>query len=63
MGARMGEDDQREYEACLDKLRQQLDEETFQTLWSEGYSMTTELVIENLKSWQSILVAESETAL
>lgn len=63
MGARMGEDDQREYERCLNKLRDQLDEGTFQTLWSEGYSMTTEQVIDDLKNWQSILIAESETAL
>ncbi len=63
MGARMGEDDQREYEMCLDRLRKQLDETIFQSLWSEGYSMTTEQVIEDLKSWQSILIAQSEKAL
>ena len=62
MGARMGDDDQREYERCLNKLRDQLDEETFRTLWSGGYSMTTVEVIEDLKRWQSILMAKTETS-
>jgi hypothetical protein len=63
MGARMGKDDHQEYDDRLNMLRNQLDESTFQALWSQGYSMSPEQVIEDIKSWQVILMTESETAL
>ena len=46
MGAKMGSDDQREYEHYLAVLRGQLDDTAFTAAWSEGRAMTTEQAIE-----------------
>jgi hypothetical protein len=46
LGARMGSDDQREYEHYLALLRHQLDDAAFTVAWSEGCAMTAEQAIE-----------------
>jgi hypothetical protein len=48
MGARMGSDDQREYEHYLAMLRLQLDDAAFTAAWSEGCAMTTQQVIDEV---------------
>jgi predicted ATPase/class 3 adenylate cyclase/Tfp pilus assembly protein PilF len=47
MGAKMGADDQREYEQYLAVLRQELDEVVFNRLMLEGCNITTEQAVEH----------------
>jgi tetratricopeptide (TPR) repeat protein len=49
MGAKMGSDDQREYERYMAILHDQLDPATFEAAWSKGGAMTTEQIIEGFK--------------
>jgi tetratricopeptide (TPR) repeat protein len=49
MGAKMGRDDQREYERYLSMLRDQMDLGEFEAAWSEGSFMTTEEIIGDFK--------------
>jgi len=46
IGAKMGEGDLREYNKFLSMAHQNLDEEQYQTFWSQGYNLTTEQALE-----------------
>ncbi|MGD2078561.1 MAG: tetratricopeptide repeat protein, partial [Chloroflexota bacterium] len=45
IGNKMGQADQREYEACLQLARSQLDEDAFRALWHDGQALSTEQAV------------------
>jgi tetratricopeptide (TPR) repeat protein len=49
----MGGDDRQEYEQYLAALRRELDQTTMDALWMEGYSISLEEIIADLKDWQA----------
>ena len=51
MGAKMSSNDRHEYEQYLDLVHEKLDHAAFEVEWSEGFSMTTEQIIKDLKEW------------
>lgn len=51
MGAQMTSNDQLEHEHYLDLVHDHLDHVTFEVEWSQGFSMTTEQIIEDLNAW------------
>lgn len=51
MRAKMSSSDLLEYEQYLDRVHRQLDHATFEAVWSEGFNMATEQIIEDLKGW------------
>lgn len=59
MGARMGRDDQLEYEEFIDILRGELDEIALEAAWAEGLLISTEQVVESLRSWSDMVLVKS----
>jgi predicted ATPase/class 3 adenylate cyclase len=55
MGAQMSSTDRQEYEHYLDLVHDHLDQVTFEAEWSQGFSMTTEQIIEELNEWSGTL--------
>jgi predicted ATPase/class 3 adenylate cyclase len=51
MGAKMNSNDRLEYEHYLAMVHEHLDEATFEAEWSEGFLMTTDQIVEELKDW------------
>jgi predicted ATPase/class 3 adenylate cyclase len=51
MGAMMSSSDLLEYEQYQDLVHKQLNYASFEAEWSEGFSMTAEQIIEDLKEW------------
>jgi hypothetical protein len=51
MGAKMSGSDRIEYEKYLTMVHEHLDYASFEAEWLEGFSMTTEGIVEDLKSW------------
>lgn len=51
MGAKMSGSDRFEYEKYLTMVHEHLDHAAFEVEWLEGFSMTTEQIVEDLKSW------------
>jgi tetratricopeptide (TPR) repeat protein len=51
IGAKMGHDDQLEYESYLIKLRDQLENKAFEEAWSVGQLLSSEQTMEILKDW------------
>jgi len=51
MGAKMSNNDRLEYEHYLAMVHEQLDHAAFEAEWLEGFSMTTEQIVEDLKAW------------
>ena len=51
MGAKMSSNDRLEYEHYLGLVHEHLDHMAFEVEWSEGFTMTTDQVIEELKEW------------
>lgn len=62
MGAKMSSSDRIEYEKYRTMVHEHLDHATFEAEWLEGFSMTTEQIIEDLKEWlgdfESVPVSE-----
>ncbi len=54
MGARMSSNDRLEYETYLAMVHERLDQATFQAEWSEGATMTTERISEELSEWADV---------
>lgn len=53
MGMRMSNNDWSEYEQYLMSAYQLIDHPTFEAEWSEGFSMTTGQLIDDLKEWST----------
>lgn len=51
MGAKMSSNDRIEYEKYLTMVHECLDHTTFETEWSEGFTMSMEQIIDELKEW------------
>ncbi len=51
MGAQMSNNDRAEYERYLTMVHEQLDHATFEAEWLEGFSMTTEQIIQDVDAW------------
>ena len=51
MGAKMSGSDHLEYEKYLTMVHEHLDHAAFEAEWLEGFSMTTEGIVEDLKDW------------
>jgi tetratricopeptide (TPR) repeat protein len=53
MGATMSNNDHLEYENYLTLVHEQLDHATFESEWSDGFTMTTEKIIADLDEWSA----------
>ncbi len=51
-----------EYEHYLDMVHKQLDYASFEAEWLEGFSMTIEQVVEDLRQWSGYSEKSPETA-
>jgi predicted ATPase/class 3 adenylate cyclase len=51
MGAQMSNNDRQEYEHYLTMVHDHLDHVTFEAEWLQGFTMTTEQIIEELNEW------------
>ncbi|MEJ2600893.1 MAG: tetratricopeptide repeat protein [Anaerolineales bacterium] len=60
MGAKMSSNDRLEYEHYLTIVHEHLDHATFETEWSQGFIMTTQEIIEDLKEWSGYSEKSSE---
>jgi predicted ATPase/class 3 adenylate cyclase/Tfp pilus assembly protein PilF len=62
MGANMSSNDRLEYEKYLTMVHEHLNYAAFEAEWLQGFSMTTEQIIEDLKGWlgQSENVSETD---
>ena len=59
IGAKMSSNDREEYERYLDLVHEKLDHTTFESEYTEGFSMTTDQIIDNLKEWSFSFNANS----
>jgi predicted ATPase/class 3 adenylate cyclase/Tfp pilus assembly protein PilF len=61
MGAKMSSNDLSEYENYLSMVHEHLDYAAFEAEWSEGFTMTMEQIVEDLKEWSGYFENASET--